>query len=101
MRLPNGKETMSVGDLQKVMEGLDDSLPVEIFPVECNGDEPHGDEPHGDEPHGDEPHGDEPHGDEPHGDEPHGDYVPEAKVHPDSGISSKALHIYLGEGYWL
>ena len=76
MRLPNGKETMSVGDLQKVMEGLDDSLPVEIFPVECNGDEPHGDEPHG-------------------------DYVPEAKVHPDSGISSKALHIYLGEGYWL
>jgi hypothetical protein len=72
MILPNGKETMSVGDLRKVLEGLDDNLPVEIFPeITCCCDGPHG------------------------------YYVPKAKVHPDSGISSKALNIYLGEGYRL
>jgi hypothetical protein len=31
VKLPNGTETLSVGDLRKAMEGMPDSLPVEIF----------------------------------------------------------------------
>lgn len=39
MKLPNGQETISVGDLRKAMEGMQDSLPVEVF---CELGEPDG-----------------------------------------------------------
>lgn len=31
VRLPNGAESLSVGELKKALEGIDDNLPVEVF----------------------------------------------------------------------
>jgi hypothetical protein len=38
IRLPNGQQTLSVGELREALSGLPDSLPVDVFVEKGNPD---------------------------------------------------------------